>query len=169
MSRNNRRCQVRRHADVAEIDRLLIAGTPQRQVAARFDVDRSAVQRHAKKHLSEKLLQSHKAREMADADALAVQAQGLYNAAVGALVTARDSGRGREMLAACREARSCLETFAKITGTVPTGTVVNVNGPVHVDVDRIQAVIVDALQNHPEAREKVAAALVAAADDEDPT
>ncbi len=154
MSRTNRRCQVCRHADVAEIDRLLIAGTPQRQVAARFDVDRSAVQRHAKKHVSEKLLQSHKAREMADADALAVQAQGLYNAAVGALVTARDSGRGREMLAACREARSCLETFAKITGAVTTGSVVNVNGPVHVEVDRLQAVILDALRDHPDAREK---------------
>jgi len=158
---------VCRHADVAEIDRLLITGTPQRRVAARFSVDRSAVQRHAKKHLSEKLLQSHKAREMADADALAVQAQGLYNAAVGALVKARDSNKGREMLAACREARSCLETFAKITGTVTTGNVVNVNGPVHVEVDRLQAVILDALRDHPDARASVAAALVAAADDEE--
>ena len=167
VSGTRRRCQVCAHSDVAKIDRMLITGTPQRHVAAQFNVDRSAVQRHAKKHIPEKLIQSQKARELADADALAVHAQELYTAAVGALVNAQDSGKAREMLAACREARSCLETIAKITGAVTTSNIIDINGPIHVNVDRIQAVIMDALRDHPEARASVAAALVAAADDEE--
>ena len=70
-------CSVCNNAQVEEINKEIISGTPIRRIAARFGLSASAVARHKKKHLPETLLQAREAAEVAHADDLLAQVQEL--------------------------------------------------------------------------------------------
>jgi hypothetical protein len=147
---------------VAGIDRALVAGEPQRALASRYGISRSAVQRHARRHVPEKLRRAREGREVAEADALADQVRQLLSAATEVLVRARDTDDQRVMLAAVREARGTVETLARLTGVVGGGgTTVHVSAAVEVNLTEVRQVVLGALQPFPDAREAVALALLA--------
>ena len=65
-----RRCTVCDHSERAEIDRTLIRGTPLRDIAGRFRLTKSAVERHQKEHLPKLLTDAAEAEERTTAAAL---------------------------------------------------------------------------------------------------
>jgi len=65
-----RACTVCIHSNRAEIDQLLVEGSPIRAIASRFGLSRPALDRHKAGHLPETLAQSTAAAEVSRGDAL---------------------------------------------------------------------------------------------------
>ena len=160
---------VASHPQIGEINALLVSGAPHRDVADRFGLSKSAVTRHARNGLPKVMVRAREAKEVASADALVGELKELKDSAVAVLEKARDAGDGREMLAAIKTARSVVETVAKLIGALQQDGAVNVDVGVRVDLDRMRAVILDSLTDHPDARRDVAQALMAVHRQEGPT
>lgn len=150
-----RACSICSHRAKETIDRALVAGEPNRRIAARHDVSEQAVRRHKDGHLPAALAVSHKAEEVSRADDLLGQVRDLQARTLSVLADAEAAGEIGLVLAAVREGRRNLELLAKLVGELGDGSpVVNVViGP------QVRAVILDALQRYPEARYAVADAL----------
>ncbi len=103
-----------RHA----IDVAIVAGTPNRRVAALFDVSEQAVRRHRAAHLPAQMARARDAAELADADDLVAQARALQARTLAILDEADAAGDRRVALAAIREARSTLQLVAQLTGAL---------------------------------------------------
>ena len=152
---------VASHPQIDEINALLVAGAPHRDVAGRFGLSKSAVTRHARNGLPKSMVRAREAKEVASADALVAELKELKDSAVAVLDKAREAGDGREMLAAIKTARSVVETVAKLIGALQQDGAVSVEVGVRVDLDRMREVIIEALADHPDARRDVAEALMA--------
>ena len=150
-------CTVCRHPEREEIEVAVIRGTPFRDIAGLFDLTKSAVARHAQVHLPAMLAKAEGAREVACADSILGQILGLQESALSILAKAEQSNDSDMALKAIREARGCVELMAKVSGELREGPTVNVL--VTPEWSRLQSVILSALDQHPEARLSVAAAL----------
>jgi hypothetical protein len=148
-----RRCTVCDHAQREEIDRALVAGGAFRNLAKRFDTSPTAMFRHKAEHLPAKLIMAEKASEVARADDLLAQVRDLQGRAHNILDKAEESGELRVALSAIREARGNLELLAKLLGELDDRPQVNVL--VSSEWIELRAVIVGALDVHPEARDAV--------------
>jgi hypothetical protein len=111
-----RTCTICTHAQKEEIDKLLVAGTPFRNIAGRFGASPSAVFRHKHDHLPTALVAAYEARGIAHGETLLEQLRGLQERACHILDQAADSGDLRTALMAIREARGCVELIGKATG-----------------------------------------------------
>ncbi len=109
-------CTVCTHPQKEEINKLLVAGTPSRNIAARFGASASAVFRHKQDHLPTVLVAAAEARGIAHGASLLDQLRGLQARASQILEEAANSGDLRTALMAVREARGCMELIAKATG-----------------------------------------------------
>jgi len=149
-------CSVCAHADRATVDKTLVAGASLRDVAGRFGLTKSSVERHQAEHLPLKLVRAHDAREVAQADSLLDQVQTLRDRALGILDTAEKSGDLKNALGGIREARACLELLAELEGKIsrqPIGIVVQ---PEWLE---LRVVILNALRGHPDAQRDVIEAI----------
>jgi hypothetical protein len=116
-----RRCSICVHAERESIDRALLRAEPYRNVAERFEVSLGPLSRHhAGGHLCEELVRAHQAEDLARADRLLVEIDGLLHAAKRILVTAEADGDLRTALLAIREARASAETMARVGALLPT-------------------------------------------------
>lgn len=141
------------------IDAALLRRGSNRDVAGRFGLTKSAVDRHRKEHIPAALAKARDAAEVADADDLLRQAGALRAKAISLLMRAEQEGDLRTALAGVREARGCLELMAKLLGELKDGPTVNVTlAPAWIEV---RAAIVAVLAPYPEARVAVAARLAA--------
>lgn len=113
-------CTICSHARRAEIDACLVSNGSLRDISGQFDVSRSALDRH-KKHVPKALALAKQAEEIAEAETLLSQIQKLTKRAYGILDSAEHS-KPSVALAAIREARSCLELLARLSGELQTGT-----------------------------------------------
>jgi len=125
-----RTCTVCTHANRPEIDRLIVAGEPNRRIAAQCGVSEASIRRHRATHLPAALSKSQDAKELAEADTLLVQVreakgrgQRLYSAAEEILNRALQAADLRTAIQAIRaavdvigEARAHLELEGEITG-----------------------------------------------------
>ena len=152
-----RSCTVCAHEARTEIDRALVAGETFRHIAARFDTSTGALQRHKADHLPVKLAKAQEAQEVAQADDLLSQVRDLQIRALAILDKAEEAGELRTALFAIREARGNLELLAKLLGELDDRPQVNVL--VSPEWLELRAVIVGALETHPEARGAVLRAL----------
>ena len=91
------------------------------------------------------------------------QVKGLQSRAYAILDKAEEAGELRTALSAIREARGNLELLAKLLGELDERPVVNLN--VSPEWLELRAVIVGALELHPDARESVLRAIESAGDD----
>jgi len=148
-----RSCTVCTHKSRAEIDRALVAGEAFRHIAARFDTSTGALQRHKADHLPVTLVKAQEAEEVAQADALLDQVRDLQARGLAILGKAEAAGELRTALAAIREARGNLKLLAKLLGELDERPQVNVL--VSTEWLELRAVVVGALEPHPEAREAV--------------
>ncbi len=148
-----RACTICGHAARTEIDRALAGGASNRSLASLYDVSEAAVRRHAGKHLPAKLVLAEKAAEVAEADDLLSQVQGLQARTLAILEAAEASREHRTALSAIREARSNLELLAKLLGELDDRPQVNVL--ISTEWLRLRTTIITALERHPQARESV--------------
>jgi hypothetical protein len=152
-----RECTVCAHPDRAEIDEALVGGASNRSVASLYDVSEAAVRRHKANHLPAKLVMAQAAEEVAQADDLLAQMQDLQRRTLAILEAAESTNQHRTALSAIREARGNLELLAKLLGELDERPVVNLNlSPEWLE---LRAVIVAALEPHPEALRAVVGAL----------
>jgi len=160
-----RSCTVCEHPDRGAIDEALVGGASNLSVSSLFGVSESAVRRHKANHLPAKLVMARAAEEaaeevaeeVAEADDLLGQVQDLQARTLAILEAAEGSNQHRTALSAIREARSNLELLAKLLGELDERPVVNLN--VSPEWLELRAVIVGALEPHPEARGAVLRAL----------
>ncbi len=153
-----RSCTVCTHRNRAEIDEALVAGVSSAEISGRYrTISERAVRRHKANHLPAKLVMAQAAEEVAEADDLLSQVQDLQARAHGILDRAERAGDLRTALGAIREARGNLELLAKLLGELDERPVVNLN--VSPEWIELRAVIVGALDGHPDARGSVLRAL----------
>jgi hypothetical protein len=129
-----RRCTVCDHPERHVIDEVLVTGAPYRSVAKRFELSESAVYRHKSDHLPAHLVKAKEAEEVAKADDLLDQVRDLQG-----------------------HARGNLELLGKLAGELDERPVVNLN--ISPEWLELRAVIVGALEPHPQARGAVLAAI----------
>jgi hypothetical protein len=153
-----RSCTVCAHPKREEIDRALVEGVSAAEISGRYrTVGERAVRRHRSNHLPAKLVMAEKAAEVAEADSLLDQVGDLQRRALAILDTAEAAGELKTALSAIREARGNLELLAKLLGELDERPVVNLN--VSSEWLELRAVIVTALEPHPEALGAVVGAL----------
>jgi hypothetical protein len=117
-----------RHA----IDVAIVAGTPNRRIAALFDVSEQAVRRHRAVHLPAAMARARDAAELADADDLVAQVRALQARALAILDEADAAGERRTALAAIRETRATQRLVAQLTGALRERVVIEDEKRVYV-------------------------------------
>ena len=152
-----RACTICTHPDREAIDEALVQGTPNRRIASHRDVSERAVRNHKANHLPETLVKANDAEEVAQADDLLAQVRDLQAKALGILNKAEEAGELRTALGAIREARGNLELLAKLLGELDERPQVNVL--ISPEWLELRAVIVTALEPHPQALRAVVGAL----------
>ena len=153
-----RSCTVCAHPRREGIDRALIEGVSAAEISGRYrTLGERAVRRHRSNHLPAKLVMAEKAAEVAEADNLLDQVGDLQRRALAILDKAEEAGELKTALSAIREARGNLELLAKLLGELDERPVVNLN--VSPEWLELRAVIVTALEPHPEAMGAVVDAL----------
>jgi hypothetical protein len=153
-----RRCSVCTHPDRENIDEALVGATAISAIAAKYrDISEDALGRHKANHLPAKLVMAEKAKEVAQADSLLDQVRDLQGRALAILDQAEMSGDLRTALGAIREARGNLELLAKLLGELSDAPQVNLT--VSPEWLQIRAVIVTALEPHPDAKNNVLRAI----------
>ncbi len=150
-------CTICTHKSRAKVDQALVARRPFRDIAGQYGVSKSALVRHHDDHLPAALVKAQDAAEAAQADALLAQVVDLRDKALGVLDTAQGSEDLRAAIGAIREARGCVELLAKLAGQLKDAPTVNIL--VSSEWQGLQAVILQALEPHADARLAVAEAL----------
>ncbi len=152
-------CTICTHKGRSKIDKALVARRPFRDIAGQYGVSKSALVRHHDDHLPAALVKAQDAAEAAQADALLAQVVDLRDKALDVLDTAQGSEDLRAAIGAIREARGCVELLAKLAGQLKDAPTVNIL--VSSEWQGLQAVILQALEPHADARLAVAEALTA--------
>ncbi len=154
-----RTCTICTHAQRAEIEAALVAGTPYRDIARRYGMSKDAVMRHASDHVAKQIAQAQEAREEAQALDVVRQLRAINAAAIAILAAARRTGEHEIALKAIDRIQRQLELQAKLLGEISDAPVVNVM--LSPEWLTVRAAMLTALAPHPQARLDVAAALVA--------
>ena len=149
-------CSICIHDDREAIDRALVAGGTLREIAGRYGVSKSALDRH-RDHIPPTVAKAREAEEVAEADRLLNVVRHLLGTALTTITQAEKAGELRTKLAAIREARETAKLLLEVYGELQTApTITIINTPEWVE---IRAVIVSALDPYPDARQAVADAL----------
>jgi hypothetical protein len=152
-----RSCTICEHPEREAIDRLLVGDSSNLSVSSLFGVSESAVRRHKANHLPAMLAKAQEAEEVSRADDLLRQVRALQSKTLSILLAAEGAGDLRTALGAIREARGNVELLARLQGELDERPVVNLLlAPEWLE---LRAVIVGALEPHPEALRTVVGAL----------
>lgn len=111
-------CTICRHENRRDIEKALISGVPLRDLAGRYGLSKSSLQRHKAEHLPVRLLRAKEAAEVSQASDLLGEIRRLQDKALDILAQAEAAGDLRTALMGVREARSCLELAARVSGQV---------------------------------------------------
>jgi hypothetical protein len=152
-----RRCTICHHEKRDEIDRHLSGGGAIGALGAEWGVSTDALKRHKANHLlpemREKLTED---LDLRDVDVLA-EMKSLYRRLQSHLERVEETDNWQAIKAFHSEARADLELLAKLIGQLDERPVVNLNlSPEWLE---LRAVIVAALEPHPEARADVLGAI----------
>jgi transposase-like protein len=151
-----RACTVCTHPELEAMNQALVEGMPNRRIASHYGVTERAVRNHKAAHLPATLAKAQEAQEVAKADDLLDQVRDLQERALVILNKAEETGELRTALGAIREARGNLELLAKLLGELDERPVNVLISPQWLE---LRAVIVTALEPHPEARGAILGAL----------
>lgn len=148
-----RTCTVCPHPEREAIDAALVSGESTGKISGRYrTIDERALRRHRANHLPASLAKARDAEEVSRADDLLSQVRDLQGRALDILEKAEAAGEMRTALGAIREARGNLELLAKLLGELDERPVNVLVSPQWLE---LRAVIVAALQPHPDAREAI--------------
>ena len=154
-----RKCSVCGHEQRQAIDRALIDGESFRNIAERFGTSVTALTRHKASHLPERMTRAKRAEEVSAADDLLKHSRALWGKATSLLVKAETAGDLRTALQGVREARGCLELYARLSGELNDQRVTNIVMSPQWTV--VYNVIVKNLAPYPELRATIADNLLA--------
>jgi len=154
-----RTCTICMHPDREAIDAALVAGEPYRGIAQRYAASPDAVFRHRSDHVTATLVRAADAAEVARADSLLGQLGELRADARRIGGKAEALGELKTALAGVRELVRIVELTAKLVGELDERPVVNVL--VAPEWLAVRSELLDALRGYPDARQAVAARLVA--------
>ncbi len=153
-------CTVCTHEHRKEIDEALIAGKSIAGIARDNAVSDDALFRHKVEHLPATLAVAHKAEQMSQADELLGSLAGLVAEAHRIKDKAESAGDYKTALGGIRELVRIIDLQAEMRGEINRAPQVNlIQSP---EFMQVQAVIVQALDAFPMAREAVLKALEAA-------
>jgi hypothetical protein len=155
-------CTICTHPERAAIDQALVGDAVNRRLAQQYDLTEQAIRRHKAEHLPDALVQAGAAQEVARADVLISQVEGLRNKAVAILLKAEKAGELRTALMAIREAREILALLLEVEGRLDRRPVNILVAPQWLE---LRAVLIQTLAPFPEARVAVVEALQAHAPD----
>jgi hypothetical protein len=125
----SRTCTICAHPDRELIDSEVVSNETYRAVAAKYGVNKSAVQRHAESHLPEALTQAADRAKEESGDDLLAKVRRLEGRLSRWLDKAEASNDQRAMVGLAKECRGTLELLLRATGQLQTGPLVNVNMP----------------------------------------
>ena len=138
---------------------MLANHKPFRAISRQFGLSKDAVLRHHDDHLPAVLAKAREAEDVAHAIDVVAQLKAINAAALAVLADARTRGDGELAQKAIDRVQRQVELQAKLVGELDERPqVVLVNAPEWL---RIRTVLLDALRAYPEARQAVAARLVA--------
>ena len=120
-------CTICTHEQQKEIDHDLIGGAAVRDVAGRYGVSKSAVDRHRRHCLAPRVANAVARHEELSQERLAAYAYGLLNAAAWGMVKAQQEEDGFAHRAYLSESRKCVETLARLGGIGRADVQVNVD------------------------------------------
>jgi hypothetical protein len=153
------RCTVCTHPERPAIDAALVDGAAYRGVAETYGVSKDAVFRHRSDHLPAMLVQAKAAEDAAQADTLLSQLQQLQVDARRIGAKAEAAADYRAALAGVRELVRIVELTAKLVGELDERPQINVlSAPEWL---LVRSALLETLHPYPEARQAVAARLVA--------
>ncbi len=151
------KCTVCQHPELNAINSQLVSGVAVRPLAKKYDLGLMALQRHRTNHLPRHLVKAQALQEVEAADQLLEQVQSLYDKALDIMNKAEKDKKYAPAVAALKEARSSLELIAKMIGELKVGTHINII--YNAEWIDLRTQIYNALEEHPEARLKIAQAL----------
>jgi hypothetical protein len=155
-----RSCSICVHAQRTAIDSSIVRGTPCRDVAARFRVTKSSVDRHAKTHLSKKLIAAASAKEVLDADVLVAELRSLRETTLAVLEECREEKSHPSALAAIARLEHQAELIGRFVGELIDRTrVETVSVVFSAEWGRLRPALAAALLPYPEASLAVVLAL----------
>lgn len=154
-----RMCTVCAHAERAAIDRAMVARNAIPALSREYSLSEDALSRHKAIHLPLILVKAEAVREVARADDLLLQANRLYTNAVEIMDAARGAGDGDLALKAIGAAGRILALLGELLGELDRRPVVNLL--LAPEWLQVRAVLLEALQPHPEARTAVSERLAA--------
>jgi hypothetical protein len=152
-----RSCTVCEHSERAVIDRALVGDASNRSVASLYDVSEAAVRRHKANHLPAKLVMAHQEEDVREALDVVHQLKAINATSLHILKEARDQGKLSTTLQAIDRIQRQIELQAKLLGELDERPVVNLT--ISPEWLELRAVIVGALEPHPEALSAVVGAL----------
>jgi hypothetical protein len=152
-----RACTVCSHESRDAIEDSFIAGTPKRRIASHYGVSERAVRYHLREHLPALLALARDAAQASRADSLLDRIEALQSRTLAILEATEETHDHRVALAAIREARGNLELIGEVTKELDRTPTLNL----HLNPEwlELRAVIVGALDAHPDARGAVLRAL----------
>jgi hypothetical protein len=131
-------CTICRHPKRGEIEAAIIDRASFRDIAERFGTSKTAVFRHAGKHLPVALTGAKKAEDATRADSLLERIESLILDVRRIAQKAEKAGQWGQAASALREARACIELLARLRGELQAS---GVNVAVGINVgDLIEAI-----------------------------
>jgi hypothetical protein len=152
-----RACSVCSHPALDNIDAALIRRRPYREIAGRFGVSDSALSRHLNEHLAADVQKALSERATSKGVKVMDRLAGMIDRLDGFLDRAEEDKDGPEFRATAAELRKQLELIAKLQGELAQEGTTNIS--VKAEWLEVRALIVSALEPHPEAKRAVVAAL----------
>jgi hypothetical protein len=110
-----KKCGICTHEQRPAIDTALVENGSLRDVAGRFTVSRSALDRH-RKHIPKALTKARQAEEIAESTSLLSRVEKLMSRCETIFDRAMAAGKWSGAAAAARELRGCLELLGKLSG-----------------------------------------------------
>jgi hypothetical protein len=154
-----RTCTVCLHPERNAIDEALVARVSRTEIATKYKVGASAVQRHRSNCLSPALFAVAAKREERGAERIVDRLDRVVAKVEAQIDAAEEAGQSVQMLAAAREFRSGLELLARLTGELDERPNVTVNVLASPEVAALASALLSALLPFPEARVAAAAVL----------
>ncbi len=149
-------CTICINPNRTAIDKAIVAGQSCREISASFGVSPDAAQRH-KPHLAKAVVRAAEAREEKGALDVLQQLKDINKAALDVLETARKDKDGELQLKAIDRIQKQIEMQAKLLGDLDDSPSVNIT--INPQWIELRAVIVQALEPFPDARQAVAKVL----------
>ncbi len=142
------------------VDAGLISGIAMARLAREHGLGVKAISRH-RQHVGPALARARRAHEQTGPASAIDRTERLYAAANAILEQATTGGHHRLALEAIGRLRGIVELYARLTGELRDGPIVEVNLLGSPEWLAIRQAVLEALASHPDARQAVAAHLAA--------